>query len=236
MMRSVDASLKRLNTDYIDLLWVHAWDFMTPVEEVMRGLNDLVTKGKVHYIGISDTPAWIVAQANTIASFRGWSPFVALQAEYNLLQRDVERDLIPMAQSLGLALTPWASLAGGALTGKYLKGDTGRITATNKRRSKEATEITKGVVRIAKELDISPATLAIRWTMQKDLVSIPLVGARTNDQMVDNLKTLNVELPEPVMTELNELSAIDLGFPHSFLNKKEVKNVIYGGTYNQIVR
>ncbi|MCW5518156.1 aldo/keto reductase [Muriicola sp. Z0-33] len=120
LMRSVESSLERLDTDYIDLLWVHAWDFLTPVEEVMRGLNDLVSAGKVHYIGVSDTPAWIVAKANTLASHRGWSSFVALQAEYNLLQRDAERDLIPMAQSMGLALTPWAPLAGGALTGKYL--------------------------------------------------------------------------------------------------------------------
>jgi len=114
MMRSVHESLKRLNTDYIDLLWLHAWDALTPIEEVMRGLDDLVSAGTVHYIGISDTPAWIISRANTLAEWRGWTPLVALQLEYNLLQRTPERDLIPMANALGLALTPWAPLAGGA--------------------------------------------------------------------------------------------------------------------------
>lgn len=234
MVRSVEASLKRLATDHIDLLWVHAWDFMTPVEEVIRGLDDLVTAGKVHYIGISDTPAWIVSQANTLATFRGWSAFIALQAEYNLLQRDAERDLIPMAQSLGLAFTPWAPLAGGALTGKYLKGDKGRINDSNTRRNERATQITLKLVEIAKELGVSPALLAIRWTMQKDLVSVPLVGARTQQQMVENLKVLAVEIPEAQLTVLNEVSEIDLGFPHSFLSKKEVKQVVYGGTFDEI--
>ena len=236
MIRSVDASLKRLDTDYIDLLWLHAWDFMTPIDEVMRGLDDLVGMGKVHYIGISDTPAWIISQANTIASFRGWSAFVALQVEYNLLQREAERDLIPMANSLGLALTPWAPLAGGALTGKYLKGNHGRITESNKRRSKQAVAMTERIVKIAHDLGISPASLAIRWTMQKDLVSIPLVGARTNDQMINNLKVLNIEIPEDAMNELDKLTAIDMGFPHNFLSKEEVKKVVYGGTHNHIVR
>ncbi len=236
MMRSIEASLKRLDTEYIDLLWLHAWDSMTPVEEVMRGLHDLVSMGKVHYIGISDTPAWVVSQANTLASFRGWSPFIALQVEYNLLQREAERDLIPMAKSLGLALTPWAPLAGGALTGKYLKGGEGRITESNNRRSEQALRMTEGVVELAKQLGISPATLAIRWTMQKDLVSIPLVGARTNEQMTNNLKVLDVEIPEEIMNKLDQLTEIDLGFPHSFLSKKEVKNVIFGGTYDQIER
>lgn len=236
LMRSVEASLERLDTDYIDLLWVHAWDFLTPIEEVMRGLNDLVSAGKVHYIGVSDTPAWVVAQANTLASHRGWSSFIALQAEYNLLQRDAERDLIPMAKSMGLALTPWAPLAGGALTGKYLAGDDGRITESNKRRSEESTKKTEGIVRIAKELSISPASLAIRWTMQKDLVSIPLVGARTNEQMQKNLEVLKVEIPDSAMKELDKLTAVELGFPHDFLSKEEVKKVIYGGTYDKIVK
>ena len=121
MARSLEASLKRLKTDYLDLYWVHAWDFMTTVEEVMRGLDDMVRAGKVLYVGISDTPAWIVAQANTLAQFHGWSPFVGLQIEYSLAQRDPERDLLPMARALDLGVTAWGPLAGGILSGKYSK-------------------------------------------------------------------------------------------------------------------
>ena len=121
MVRALEASLKRLKTDYIDLYWVHAWDFMTPVEEVMRGLDDMVRAGKVLYLGISDTPAWIVSQANTLAEVHGWSPFVGLQIEYSLAQRDPERDLLPMARAFDLAVTPWSPLAGGILSGKYAK-------------------------------------------------------------------------------------------------------------------
>jgi aryl-alcohol dehydrogenase-like predicted oxidoreductase len=119
MMQAVEASLKRLKTDYIDLYWVHIWDQLTPVEEVMRGLDDLVRAGKVLYTGISDAPAWWIAQANTLAHFRGWSPFVGLQIEYSLIERTVERELIPMAKALNIGVTAWSPLAGGVLTGKY---------------------------------------------------------------------------------------------------------------------
>src|SRR5258705_5640675 len=119
MMQSVEGSLKRLQTDYIDLYWVHVWDQITPVEEVMRGLDDLVRQGKVLYVGISDAQAWWIAQANTLAQLRGWSPFVGLQIEYSLIERTVERELVPMAKALNLGWTAWAPLAGGMLTGKY---------------------------------------------------------------------------------------------------------------------
>ena len=150
MMRSVEASLRRLNTDHIDLLWVHAWDGMTPVEEVMRGLDDLVSQGKVHYIGVSDTPAWIVSRANTMAELRGWSAFVALQVEYSLLQRTPERDLLPMAQAFGMSMTAWAPLAGGALTGKYLvqQEEPKRLSAESKRLNDRNSDIARKVVAI----------------------------------------------------------------------------------------
>src|SRR6476646_5332605 len=119
MVQAVEASLKRLKTDYIDLYWVHIWDGLTPVEEVMRGLDDLVRQGKVLYVGISDAPAWWIAQANTLASLRGWSPFIGLQIEYSLIERTVERELIPMAKALNIGVTAWSPLAGGVLTGKY---------------------------------------------------------------------------------------------------------------------
>lgn len=236
MMRSVNESLKRLNTDFIDLLWVHAWDFLTPIEEVLRGLDDLVSSGKVHYIGISDTPAWVVARANTMADLKGWSSFVGLQVEYSLMQRTPERDLIPMAMEMGLALTPWAPLAGGALTGKYLNGDTGRVSETSARRNERNTEIVKKVVEVANILGVSAAQVALRWAMQKQFTSIPIVGARKVQQMTESLNAATIEIPELLMNELDEISKIELGFPHDFLASKDVKNVIFGGTYNDIIK
>lgn len=236
LMRSVKESLYRLNTDYIDLLWVHAWDFLTPIEEVMRGLDDLVSGGIVHYIGISDTPAWIVSQANTIAEFRGWSKFVALQIEYSLIQRTPERDLIPMAKSMGLAVTPWAPLAGGALTGKYLKGESGRVKEDSARRDDRSTSITTKVVEVAGKLGVSPAQVAMRWTMQQDHTSIPIVGGRKLHQIEDSIGAADIVIPDELMAELSEVSSIDLGFPHDFLQSDPVKMVVYGGSYDQIKR
>lgn len=236
MMRSVNESLKRLNTDFIDLLWVHAWDFITPVEEVLRGLDDLVSSGKVHYIGISDTPAWVVARANTMAELKGWHSFVGLQVEYSLLQRTPERDLIPMAAEMGLALTPWAPLAGGALTGKYLKGDTGRVAETSTRRNERNTGIVTKVVEVANTLGVSASQVAVRWAMQKPFTSIPIVGARTVQQMAESLNAVNIEIPGPLMNELDESSKIESGFPHDFLSSKDVRNVVFGGTYDDIIR
>jgi aryl-alcohol dehydrogenase-like predicted oxidoreductase len=236
MMRSVNESLKRLNTDFIDLLWVHAWDFITPVEEILRGLDDLVSSGKVHYIGISDTPAWVVARANTMAELKGWRSFVGLQVEYSLMQRTPERDLIPMAMEMGLALTPWAPLAGGALTGKYLNGDTGRVSETSARRNEKNTEIVKKVVETANILGVSASQVALRWAMQKQFTSIPIAGARKVEQMAESLNAVNIEIPELLMNELDEISKIELGFPHDFLSSKDVKNVIFGGMYNDIIK
>ena len=236
MMRSVEESLRRLQTDNIDLLWVHAWDFLTPVDEVLRGLDDLVRSGKVHYIGISDTPAWIVARANTMAELRGWTAFCALQVEYNLIQRTPERDLIPMAGALGLALTPWAPLAGGALSGKYLRGETGRVKDGTTRRNERSTAIAKKVVEVAERLGVTPAQLALRWTMQAAVTSIPIVGGRRADQIRDSLGAADFTLPEEVLDELRAVSAIEMGFPHDFLESEGVKEVIYGGTINRIDR
>ena len=236
MMRSVEESLKRLNADYIDLLWVHAWDFLTPVEEVMRGLDDLVSAGKVHYVGISDTPAWIISRANTIAQFRGWTPFVGLQVEYSLLQRTPERDLIPMAKEMGLALTPWAPLAGGALTGKYLKGEEGRVREGSSRRDERSTSIVKKVVEVAEKINASPAQVALKWTMEKDYTSIPIVGGRKVAQIEDSLNATEISIPEEDIQKLDEVSKISLGFPHDFLNSKDVKQVVYGGSLPSMKR
>ena len=236
MMRSVEASLKRINTDYIDLLWLHAWDFLTPVEEVLRGLDDLVKMGKVNYIGISDTPAWVVARANTIAELRGWTAFTGLQVEYSLLQRTPERDLIPMAKEMKLAVTPWAPLAGGALTGKYLKGETGRVKENSARRNDRANGIVNVLVNVATQMGVTPAQVAIRWAMQKEHTSIPIVGAGKANQLAESLGAVNIIIPEEHMHALNEVSAIELGFPHDFLAGDAVNQVLFGGTKNQIIR
>lgn len=234
LFRSVEASLDRLNTDYIDLLWVHAWDFTTPVEEVMRSLDDLVRTGLVHYIGISDTPAWIVSQANTMADLKGWTKFIGLQIEYSLIERTPERDLLPMAKALNIGVTPWASLGGGVLTGKYLKKQKGRIDDNHPRRNERNTKIAKEVVKIAKELGVSPAQVAINWTRQQNQQVIPIIGASKVEQLKDNLACLNVEIPKDHMNRLDEVSKIELGFPHDFLKSDMVKNVSFGGMYDKI--
>ena len=157
MVQSLEASLKRLNTDYVDLYWLHAWDFTTGFDEVMRALDDLVRAGKVLYIGISDTPAWIASQANMLADLRGWTPFTALQIEYSLIQRTVERDLLPMARALDLAVTPWGILGGGMLTGKYAKKDDEpkRIQDDSPKLSERNFVIAAEVGKIATELDMA---------------------------------------------------------------------------------
>ena len=237
MMRSVEESLRRLDTDFIDLLWVHAWDGLTPIDEVLRGLDDLIRSGKVHYIGISDTPAWVVSQANTMAELRGWTAFAGLQIEYSLLQRAPERDLLPMAKAFGLAITPWGALGGGALTGKYLKGETGRVVEASKRRSDRANEIAAEVVRQAEKIGVKPGQLAINWARQRDaqLTSIPIIGARTAGQLQDSLDCLNFQIPAEVLEALDTASAIEMGFPHEFLSSENIQELIFSGEYAKLV-
>jgi len=235
---SVDGSLKRLKTDYIDLLWVHVWDFTTAPEEVMRSLDDIISSGKVHYIGISDTPAWIVSRANTISEMKGWHAFTGLQIEYSLIQRTPERELLPMAKSLDIAVTPWAPLGGGTLTGKYLNENTsnGRLPADSKRRNEQALKIAKEVVAVAKELGKSPAEIAINWTRQKDQVIIPIIGARYENQIKEWIGCVDFTIPDELMKRLDEVSKIDLGFPHEFLRNPSIQDVIFGGTQDKIIR
>ncbi|MFN0014388.1 MAG: aldo/keto reductase [Saprospiraceae bacterium] len=238
MMRSVEASLQRLDTEFIDLLWVHAWDGLTPVDEVLRGLDDLVRSGKVQYIGISDTPAWVVSQANTMADLRGWTSFVGLQIEYSLLQRAPERDLLPMAKHFGMAVMPWGAIGGGALTGKYLKGESGRVMPTSLRRNDRANAIAAVVLEQAEKLGVPPVQLVINWTRQRDpgLTSIPIVGARTAAQLQDALGCLSFHIPPEVLQVLDAASAIELGFPHEFLSSDNIREIIFGGQYDKIIR
>src|ERR1700761_523566 len=192
MMRSVEESLKRLQTDFIDVLYLHIWDELTPIDEILRGLDDLVRQGKINYIAISDTPAWIVSKGNTLAELMGWSPFIALQVEYSLIQRTPERELMPMAKHYGMTVTPWAPLAGGALTGKYLKGRQGRIKDDSKRRNEHNVNITKTVVAVADELGVQPSHVALQWTMSQGFSSIPIAGATKVSQLEENIKAVGL--------------------------------------------
>lgn len=237
LVQSVEASLKRLQTDYIDLLWVHAYDYLTPIEEMMRALDDLVRAGKVLYIGISDAPAWVISRANTIAEFRGWTPFIGNQLEYNLTERTPERDLLPMSQALNIGVVAWSPLAAGILTGKYLgnkgKGSGGRMEGTTSYRLNEKNDlIASKVVDLAKEMGTSPAQLSLAWLLHKGI--IPIIGARKMDQLKDNLASLGLKLPVEVIQQLDEVSAIDLGFPHDFVLRPGAQKMIYGDMVKQI--
>ncbi|MBF6332210.1 aldo/keto reductase [Nocardia transvalensis] len=235
MIASVEASLRRMNTDYLDLLYLHWWDFLTPVEEILRGMDDLVRQGKVLYVGISDTPAWQVSRMQAIADLRGWSPLVAVQIEYSLLERTVERDLIPMAREMGLGVVLWSPLANGVLTGKYSRADLTEpsVDAIRERNNDEATRkniaLTSGhltergltiaevVKQVATELGKTPSQVALAWTLHNPGVTAPIVGARTLAQLEDNLGALDVEFDTAHLARLDEASAIDLGFPHELL-------------------
>ena len=225
MMRSVEGSLQRLGTDHIDLLYLHIWDFTTHPEEVMRALDDLVRAGKVLYAGISDTPAWIVAHAQTLAQLRGWTPFSVLQIEYSLAERTVERDLVPMAHALGLSIAPWSPLAGGVLSGKYSQGE----TQSNRGFpiAPKSLEIARELGEVAREIGCSPSQLALKWLVDKN--TLPILGARKIEQFEDNLKCLDVQIAPEQMTKLDEISAIELGFPHDFIGGEFVRPRLLGG-------
>jgi len=234
MMRSVEQSLKRLKTDFLDILYLHIWDDITPIDEVLRAMDDLIRQGKINYAAISDTPAWVVAKGNTLAELMGWSQFVALQVEYSLLARTPERELIPMAKHFGITVTPWAPLAGGALTGKYLRGEKGRIKPESNRLNERAEAITKVVVAIADELGLSPGNVALQWTRQQGFSCIPIVGATKVDQFKDNLKTIDVTLSDDQLKRLDEASVIQLGFPGDFFKEEAVRNNSFGGFYDKV--
>lgn len=237
MVRSVEASLKRLKTDFIDLLWLHAWDYHTPVEEVMRALDDLVRAGKVHYVGNSDTPAWIVSRANTLAEWKGWSPFVALQVEYSLVERTVERELLPMARSLDLAVTPWSPLGAGLLTGKFTRkkrSGKARLTEKSDKMNERNLAIAKAVDEVADEVGKPSAQVAINWVRGGRGVMIPIVGARTAAQLKENMGYLDWTLDGEHLAKLDEASAIDPGFPHRFLNKDIIKKHVMGEKHDHI--
>src|SRR5262245_46251603 len=224
IVSSCEHSLRRLQTDYIDLYWMHAFDRFTPIDETMRALDDLVRSGKVRYIGFSDTPAWKVAQAQMLASFHGWTPLVALQIEYSLLERTVEGELIPMALEMGLGVTPWSPLKSGALSGKYTRADHGKHTAGRgawalSNLDDRTYTLLEAMAEVAKELDTTVARVAIAWVMGRPGVQgmgSTIIGARTLAQLDDNLAAADVTLSAAQVAKLEELSKPVLPFPVEF--------------------
>ena len=222
IIAACDESLRRLQTDYIDLYWMHLWDRFTPIDETMRALDDLVTAGKVRYIGFSDTPAWKVAQAQVTARFRGWAPLVALQIEYSLIERTVEGELIPMARELGLGVTPWSPLRGGVLAGKYTRENAKAVTpGRGERVTMFLTERTftmiDELVRIAAEHGTTPAAIALAWVRARPGVDSTIIGARTMAQLEQNLAGLEVALDGAQVDALDRVSTPTLSFPMPFL-------------------
>lgn len=229
---SCEQSLRRLKTDYIDLYWMHFHDAHTPIDETMRALDDLVRAGKVRYIGFSDTPAWIVAQAQTMAMFKGWSPLIALQIEYSLLERTVEHDLMPMARELGLGVTPWSPIKGGILSGKYTRENTpkegeGRYKEDSRYLTERTFKIIDALVEIGKAHGVSAAQVAFKWVQDREGVASTIIGARKIDQLEENLKAIDLELTADETKKLDEMSAPEPIFPHSFL--AGIHNAIQGG-------
>jgi aryl-alcohol dehydrogenase-like predicted oxidoreductase len=246
MMRSVEESLKRLKTDYIDLYWLHVWDSMTPIDEVMRGFDDLVSQGKILYAGVSDAPAWWISRANTIAELRGWAPFIGLQIEYSLLERVPERELLPMTHALGLDVVAWSPLAGGFLSGKYqvtaegIRSESGSSRMDNPDmqqflQDKPRLESVIDAVRsVAKSTGKSPAQVALAWLTNQPRPVTPIIGARRLDQLDANIEGAALQLSAEHMNQLNEASRINLGFPQDFFKKPMVRQLVHAGLADSI--
>jgi aryl-alcohol dehydrogenase-like predicted oxidoreductase len=233
LISACENSLRRLQTDYIDLYWMHFWDHFTPIEETMRALDDLVAAGKVRYIGFSDTPAWKVAQAQTTAVLKGWTPLIALQLEYSLLERTIEGELIPAALELGLGVTPWSPLRSGMLTGKYTResvktANPGRGAFVTRAFTENAFKVLDVLTTVAREADTTVARAALAWVVQRPGVASTIIGARTMAQLEDNLGALEVKLTAEQIGTLDEVSRPALNFPHDFLER--VKGFGYNGS------
>lgn len=217
-----EQSLRRLQTDYIDLYWMHCWDRFTPIEETMRALDDLVAAGKVRYIGFSDTPAWKVTQAQVTAKMRGWTPLIALQLEYSLLERTIEGELIPAAAELGLGITPWSPLMSGMLTGKYTRENAATAKPTrgafvSRAFTEDAFRVVDVLIGVAKQLGTTPARAALAWVQSQPGVASTIIGARTVEQLDDNLGGLEVRLSAEHSKALEEVSRPKLNFPYDFV-------------------
>lgn len=241
MRRSVEASLRRLGIECIDIFWLHSWDFTTPMDEIMRGFDDLVSAGKVNYIGASNVEAWRVSSANMLADLRGWAPFIGVQIAYSLLERTPERDLLPMAQELDLGITAYSPLGGGLLTGKY--AGAASKTATGRWAGKDISEhqrfIVDQVVAVATEMECSPGHVGLAWLCQQTQFKnavIPVIGARNADQIDNNLQCLNLRLSAPHLEMLSKASAVDLGYLHNFLTARgfTARDLSFAGQFDAV--
>jgi aryl-alcohol dehydrogenase-like predicted oxidoreductase len=233
LINACENSLRRLQTDYIDLYWLHMWDANTPIEETMGALDDLVRAGKVRYLGVSDTPAWKIVEANLIARFRGWSSFIGLQIEYSLLERTIEQELVPMASEFGLGITPWSPLKSGVLSGKYTRRNDGQHKADRGELVDSfLTEQTYAVIDeleiIAKEHETTVASVALAWVHAQPAVASVIIGARRLSQLDDNVGAVDVHLTAEELARLDALTEPTLGFPHNMLGR--APGMINGGT------
>lgn len=218
---SLETSLRRLRTSYIDIYWVHMWDRHTPAEETMRALDDEVRAGKILYVGISDTPAWLIARANTLAAWHGWTAFTGVQAPYSLLRRDIERELLPMAEAMKMTIAAWSPLADGILSGKFTKQAAAEPgTRIDPAAVSEHQRAVAGAVQeVAGDLGATPARVAIAWTRARSPAIHPIIGARRLDQLLDNLGAAEIELPAEALARLEAATEIDLGFPTTFIRE-----------------
>jgi aryl-alcohol dehydrogenase-like predicted oxidoreductase len=238
VLRALEGSLRRLKTDYVDLYWLHAWDGRTPVEEVLTTLDSLVRAGKIRHFGLSNCPAWYVARAQTIADLRGWERACALQHEYSLVERNIEREHVPAALELGLGLTAWSPLASGLLTGKYRRDalGAGRLGAVkdsgNPGFEKLFTErnwkLVEVVKEVARQVERTPAQVALSWVAHRPAVASLLIGATKLAQLDDNLAALDLELPAELSARLEEVSRPETVHPHHFF-EPTMRAMIDGG-------
>jgi len=228
LVRSLEQSLRRLQTDYVDLLWLHMRDATTPIEEFVRALDDQVRLGKVLYVGISDSPSWVVSRANAIAELRGWSPFVAVQVPYSVADRDPEREVLPMAAELGLTVTPWGVLGAGVLTGRPAES----LRWPEESPSERTIAVVAAVREVADEAGCTPAQAAIAWLLDRPCPElVPIVGVRSAEQLEENLDALDVDLSDEQRARLDAAGAPSLGFPRSFLESEGVRDLIYGDAW-----
>ncbi len=244
LQQALDASLRRLGTDYVDLYWVHAWDGMTPLEEMLRALDDAVRAGKVLYTGFSNVPAWVVARAQTMAELQGWSRFVALQLHYSLAERSVERELLGCAQALGLAVTAWSPLAGGVLTGKYAASaeerarQPGRLTTTGWGKgflTERHLALAEAVREVARGIGRTSAQVALGWLMQRPGGVIPVIGVRSAAQLDDLLGSTTVALDAESLAALDAASRIDIGYPMALLDGVAGRRMVHGEQHDNMV-
>jgi aryl-alcohol dehydrogenase-like predicted oxidoreductase len=240
LVRAIEDSLKRLGTDYIDLYWLHAWDYRNSIEEVMRALDDMVRQGKILSIGLSDTPSWVVAEGQTIARLRGWTQVSAIQIEYSLVERTSEADMLTMAWHHGITPTAWSPLAGGVLSGKYsqenVQNDDQENDGSNRKGSLEAMgklnerslAIADVVKQIATEVNRTPSQVSLNWLLQQPGKPIPIIGARKLSHLEDNIAALDFTLSPEYIDKLQHVSSFDLPFPHNFISSDMYKNVVDG--------